>query len=203
MALVGRQLHEALVGDAGQDGVALRGHEGRGGAVHGHEVGGGELLHEAVGLGVQVQHYGEALLLRGRVGQQVGRVVARHLDVAHSPGGRAVESVRDQGGDGPGQPAAVVVGHGHDHHHQAVLIRRLQTHPRPAAEQHRPDVEGAPSAVRGQVGQVVPHHHADPLREQLLRHLRHAYPPAGGRDPPRVFIGSEDADLAVFTVKSF
>ena len=74
--LVRRDLHERVVRDGRQDGLARGRHVGARRAVHGHEVGRRELLDELALLGVEVEADGAARGLGLGVRLQVRRVVA-------------------------------------------------------------------------------------------------------------------------------
>mmetsp|Transcript_11029 Transcript_11029/g.30956 ORF Transcript_11029/g.30956 Transcript_11029/m.30956 type:complete len:275 (-) Transcript_11029:229-1053(-) len=153
--LVGGNLHQALVGNAGEDAGTFRRHVLLGIVVDPHKVAGGELLHVGLRLGVEVQADGIALLLAQHVGEEVGGVVAGDLDVADATGGGTVKVLDDEGVAGGGEAALVVVPDGDDEDDEGVFVGGLEADARTGTEEERTEVQGAAGSVGGNVGHVV------------------------------------------------
>ena len=193
-AEVGGDLLEGHVGDGGQHGMAVGRHVGSVG-LDAEEVRGGELLHICMGLRVEVELDGPAVVLRLLVGEEGGGVVAADLDVAHSVGGGAVPIIEDHGADGL-ESALVVGADGHHHHHEGVLLGGGYADLGAGADKERTQVEGAAGSVGRNELLIGGDDLVEGLEEHLLGDGGHDAAHGGTVHTLRVLLGTEDHDLS-------
>ena len=192
---VGGDLLEGHVGDGGQHGMAVGRHVCSVG-LYAEEVRCGELLNIFVGLRVEVELDGPAVVLRLLVGEERSRVVAADLHITHSVGRGAVPIIEDHGADG--LEAALVVGaDGHDHNHEGVFLRGGDADLGAGSDQERTQVERTAGAVRRNILFIGGDDLVEGLDEHLLWNWRHHAAHGGAVHTLRILVGTEDHDLAV------
>ena len=187
-------LHQALVGDAGQDRGRLRRDVGV--VLDAEEVGGATLVHVFLLLGIQVELAGVALLMGQVVGEEAGGVVASHLILTRAKRSRAVVVADDDIGVG-GEASLEIGSHGRDEDEEAVFLGGMHAHLCAGADEQRADIERGPALVGGNPLLVQAHHLLHHLGEQLGRHLGHHDAPAGTLQASGILVDTEDAHLAI------
>ena len=195
------QLHEALVGDRGQDAGALRGDVGT--VLDAEEVGSAGLVDIFLLLGVEVELAGILATMAGLgVGLEAGGVVTTDLVDTGAEGGGAVILAGDD--VGVGLEAALEVGsHGGDEDEEEILVGGFHTHGDAGADEQRTQVEAGAGAVRRDEALVHLDDALAHLDEFLGGQLGHHDAAAGALQTLGVGFGAEDADLAVFAAVSF
>ena len=195
------QLHQALVGDAGQDGGRLRGDVDT--VLDGEEVGGAGFVDIFLFLGVQVELAGVlAAVASLGVGPERSGVVATDLVDTGSEGSRTVILAGDD--VGVGLEAALEVGsHGGYEDEEEVLVGGFHAHGDAGADEQRTQVEAGAGAVGRDEALVHLDDELAHFDEALGGQFGHHNAAAGALQASGVLVGTEQADLAVLATVGF
>ena len=195
-AQMGSQRAEAIVGDAGQNGVGER-RNIRALGVDAQEVGGAELVDILVFDGVEVEVNGEAFVVADLVRKKGCAVVATHLDSACAVRSRAIEVIHHQSADG--LEAAFVVGaDGHHQDDEGVFIGLIHANLRASADEQGTDIHGGTCAIRRNKLDVGLHDATEGIHEKLFRDGGHAAALGASVEAACILQGAERLDFPVF-----
>ena len=190
------ELHEALVGDGGEDGGALGGHIDT--VLDAEEVGSASLVNILLLLGVQIELAGVlATMASLGVGLEGSGVVATDLVDAGAEGGGTVVLAGDDVGVSL-ETALEVRSNGGNEDEEEVLVGGFDTHGDAGTDQERTEVEGSASTVRRNVGLIQLDDLLAHLDELLGAELGHHDAAACALQTLGVSLGTEDTDLAIF-----
>ena len=195
------KLHEALVGDGGQDAGTLRGDVGT--VLDAEEVGSTGLVDILFLLGVEVELAGVlAAMASLGVGLEGSSVVAADLVDTGTQRSTTVVLAGDDVWVGL-EAALEIRSHGGDEDEEEILVGGLHTHGDAGADEQRTQVEAGAGTVRRDELLV----HLDDLLahldELLGGELGHHDAAAGALQTLGVGLGTEDADLAILAAVGF
>ena len=195
------ELHEALVGDGGQDAGALRGDVGT--VLDAEEVGSAGLVDILLLLGVEIELAGVlAAVASFDVSLEGSSIVTTDFVDAGAQRSGAVVLAGDDIGVGL-EAALEVRSNGGNEDHEQVLVGGLDTHGDAGADEQRTEVQAGASAVRRDEALVELDDALAHLDELLGGELRHHDAAAGALQTLGVSFGAEDTNLTVFAAVGF
>ena len=195
------KLHEALVGDGGQDGSALRGDVGT--VLDAEEVGSAGLVDILLLLGVEIELAGILTTVAGLdVGFEGSGIVTTDLvDTGAERSGTVVLAGDDIG---VGLETALEVGsHRGNKDDEQILVGGFHTHGDAGTDEQRTEVEAGAGAVGRNEALVEFDDLLAHLDKFLGGQLGHHDTAAGALQTLGVGFGTEDADLAIFAAVGF
>ena len=195
------ELHEALVGDGGQDGGALRGDVGT--VLDAEEVGSASLVDILLLLGIQVELAGVlATVASFDVGLQGSGIVTTDFVDTGAEGGGAVVLAGDD--IGVGFETALEVGsHGGHEDDEQVLVGGFHTHGDAGTDEQGTQVEAGAGAIGRNETLVELDDLLAHLDELLGGQFGHHDAAAGALQTLGIGFGTEDADLTIFAAVGF
>ncbi len=195
------ELHEALVGDGGQDGSALRGDVGT--VLDAEEVGSAGFVDIFLLLGVEIELAGILTAMASfDVGLEGSSVVTTDFIDTGAEGSGTVVLAGDNVRVGF-ETALEVRSDGGDEDEEEVLVGGFDTHGDAGADEQRTQVEAGAGAVGRDEALVHLDDFLAHLDEFLGGQLGHHDAAAGALETLGIGFGTEDADLAVFAAIGF
>ncbi len=195
------ELHEALVGDGGQDGGALRGYIDT--VLDAEEVGGAGFVDILFLLGIEIELAGVlATVASFDVGFEGSGIVATDFVDTGAERGAAVVLAGDDIGVGF-ETALEVRSDGGDEDEEEVFVGGFHTHGDAGTDEQGTEIEAGAGAVRRDEALVEFDDLFAHLDEFLGGEFGHHDTAAGALHTLGVGFGTEDADFAVFAAIGF
>ena len=195
-AQVFSNLHQALVGDGGEDGGRLRSYIGV--VLDAEEVGRSTFIDIPLLLCIKVEFRSIAFLVCPSVSSQGCSVISAHLVHSRSQRCSTVSITYDDIGIGR-ESTFEIRPDRTDEYQETIFLGRTDTYLSRSADQQRADVQRCSTLIGRDIRLVETDHFLDHLDEQLRGNFRHDNATAGTLQAGSILLHTEDTYLSIGT----